>query len=143
LRRCPWKIEATTATALSPGSNINVDVHLTAASSALLASDPAAEKACIEPKAPDFTPQHFGRYVPKADDASDVHKIKTWINLAAEIRNYAQSARQISEQRQSVLKRLDRGTKLLQLSGDGILLGECRFNLGRTAISEAIEKRDA
>jgi Flp pilus assembly protein TadB len=72
-----------------------------------------------------------------------VHKIKTRINLAAEIRNRAQAARQITEHWQSVLKRLDRGTKLPQLSGDGILLGECRFNLDRTAISEAIEKRDA
>ncbi len=49
----------------------------------------------------------------------------------------------VTEQRQSVLKRLDRGTKLPQLSGDGILLGDGRFNLDRTAISEAIEKRDA
>ena len=65
------------------------------------------------------------------------------MNASSHVYAFSIPQNRVTEQRQSVLKRLDRGTKLPQLSGDGILLGECRFNLDRTAISEAIEKRDA
>ena len=56
-----------------------------------------------------------------------VDQAKTRITPAFEVRNRAQVALQMLDQRRSPPKRVDRSANLQQLGKSGVLLGECRL----------------